>query len=253
MSAPNTPTIVPWDRYGAWLFDLDGVITRTARVHAAAWKRMFDDFLRQYAERCGTAFEPFAIEHDYPQYVDGKPRYEGVDSFLRSRGIVLEWGDPADPPDRETVCGLGNRKNALFNDVVRSEGVEVFPGSVALVRRLKEHGKQVAVVTSSRNCDVILEAAGLTELFDAKVDGNIADERRLAGKPAPDTFEAAARMLGASPHQAVVIEDAISGVAAGRAGDFGLVVGVARHSEPAVLLEHGADIVVRDLGEIQFV
>lgn len=236
--------------YSAWLFDLDGVITDTASVHAAAWKRTFDRYLREVAEREGKPFEPFEINPDYFRYVDGKPRYDGVDSFLRSRGITLEWGDPDDPPGRETVCGLGNSKNAMFNEVLRFRGVQVFGSSVALIRGLRSMGRRVAVVTSSKNCDAVLEAAGIQDLFDARVDGNVSTEKKLAGKPAPETYEEAARMLGVPPERAVVIEDAISGVQAGRAGGFGLVIGVARGDDPEVLRESGADIVVRDLVEL---
>lgn len=237
--------------YDAWLFDLDGVVTRTARVHAAAWKRTFDEYLEARARRTGEPFQPFAIDPDYYQYVDGKPRYEGVDSFLRSRGIVLAYGDPTDPPDRETVCGIGNRKNSLFREVLRIEGVEVFPASVQLLKDLRQHGKRLAVVTSSKNCSAVLESAGLNDFFETQIDGNVAAQRGLAGKPQPETFVVAARELGADLARTVVFEDAISGVQAGRAGGFGLVVGVARHDEPAVLKEHGADIVVRDLAELE--
>lgn len=247
------PVTQPVDlaRYTAWLFDLDGVITRTARVHAAAWKRMFDEYLERVAERAEQPFQPFAIDPEYYRYVDGKPRYEGVDSFLRSRGIVLDWGDPADSPDRETVCGLGNRKNVLFNEVLKTDGVEVFPAAVALLQRLRAQGKQTAVVTSSKNCTTVLEVTGLTGMFDAQIDGVVAAERGLPGKPKPDTFIEAARLLNTSPGEAVVFEDAISGVQAGRAGNFGLVVGVASNGDPAELLANGADIVVRDLSELE--
>jgi alpha,alpha-trehalase len=239
--------------YGAWLFDLDGVITDTASVHAAAWKKTFDRYLREVSEREGKPFEPFEINPDYFRYVDGKPRYDGVDSFLRSRGIALGWGDPNDPPGSETVCGLGNSKNAMFNEVLRFRGVQVFGSSVALIRRLRSMGRRVAIVTSSKNCDAVLEAAGIQGLFDARVDGNVSTEKKLAGKPAPETYEEAARMLGVPPERAVVIEDAISGVQAGRAGGFGLVIGVARGDDPEVLRESGANIVVGDLVELSLV
>lgn len=241
---------VSFGGYDAWLFDLDGVVTDTAGVHAAAWKETFDEYLRTVAGRDGAPFVPFEVDPDYRLYVDGKPRYEGVDAFLRSRGIALPWGRPEDPPERETVCGIGNRKNAAFNEVLRERGVELFGSSVALIRALKGRGARVAVVTSSKNCDAVLLAAGIGDLFDARVDGNVAAERGLAGKPEPDTFVEAARMLGASPEESVVVEDAISGVRAGRKGGFGLVVGVARGNEPAALLEGGADVVVGDLAEV---
>ena len=173
-----------------------------------------------------------------------------IKEYARSRGIIIDWGNPNDPQGRETVCGLGNSKNAMFNEVLRFRGVQVFGSSVALIRGLRSMGRRVAVVTSSKNCDAVLEAAGIQDLFDARVDGNVSTEKKLAGKPAPETYEEAARMLGVSPERAVVIEDAISGVQAGRAGGFGLVIGVARGDDPEVLRESGADIVVRDLVEL---
>jgi alpha,alpha-trehalase len=251
MTAVQDTIEVTTDKYDAWLFDLDGIITDTASVHAHAWKKMFDEYLEEVAKREGAPFEPFEMDPDYVTYVDGMPRYNGVDSFLRSRGIVLDWGHPSDPPDKETVCGLGNRKNDMFNKVLKAQGAEVFESSVKLVRGLKAKGKHVAVVTSSKNCDTVLEVAGLTGLFDAKVDGNVAVERKLAGKPDPHTYEEAARMLGSTPARSVVFEDAISGVQAGKAGGFGLVIGVARHDDPDALKANGADIVVRDLAELR--
>ena len=239
--------------YAAWLFDLDGVITDTASVHATAWKETFDGYLKEISKREGRSFQAFEIHPDYYRFVDGKPRYVGVDSFLRSRGIIIDWGNPSDAPGRETVCGIGNRKNALFNEILRLRGVKVFESSVALVQQLRARGRRVAVVTSSKNCDAVLRAAGIETLFEARVDGNVAAEKKLAGKPAPETYEEAARMLGALPEQAVVIEDAISGVQAGRAGGFGLVIGVARGDDPEVLHQNGADFVVRDLAELSVV
>lgn len=235
------------DRYDAVLFDLDGVITDTASVHAHAWKTMFDEYLRERAAREGEPFEPFTFDGDYKPYVDGKPRYDGVRSFLQSRGIDLAEGTPDDPPDAETVCGLGNRKNELINQVIEDEGVIVYDGSVRLMHQLRDAGIRLAVVSSSKNCVTVLKAAGLLDMFDARVDGLVAAERGLPGKPAPDTFLAAAADLGAPPERAVVVEDAISGVQAGRNGDFGLVIGVARDGDPEALREHGADVVVSDL------
>lgn len=249
MTTTKTPTIKSAD-FDAWLFDLDGIITDTASVHAAAWKKMFDDYLKRVADRDSAPFEPFEIDPDYFRYVDGKPRYNGVDSFLRSRGIELDWGSPEDGPDAETVCGLGNRKNAMFNDVLKEQGADVFQTSVDLVRRLRKDGKHVAVVTSSKNCDAVLAVAGLSDLFEAKVDGNVAAERGLKGKPDPHTYEEAAKMLGADIKRTVILEDAISGVQAGAAGGFGLVIGVARHDEPSALQQAGADVVVTDLGDL---
>jgi alpha,alpha-trehalase len=235
--------------YEAILFDLDGVLTATARVHSACWKRMFDEFLRARAEADGTPFVPFDRGADYLCYVDGKPRMEGVKSFLESRGIRLPFGDPDGPPERRTVCGLGNRKNALFREVLAAEGADVFESSVTLARRLRQAGKKLAVVSSSKNCMAILEVAKIRDLFDYFMDGNEAQRLHLAGKPHPDTFLTAAGMLGVAPERAVVVEDAISGVQAGRAGGFGLVVGVARHGDAQSLLDNGADVAVADLAE----
>lgn len=238
------------EQYDAVLFDLDGVLTATAKVHAACWKRMFDEFLQRRAERSGRSFEPFHIDSDYHQYVDGKRRADGVRSFLQARGIELPEGDPDDPPDRETVCGLGNRKNALIAEVIESEGVEVYEGSIRFVHRLQDEGIQTAVVSSSANCLTVLRAAKIEHLFKVRIDGVVANERGLPGKPAPDTFLAAAKDLGVDPKRAVVVEDAISGVQAGRAGEFGLVIGVDRGGNRDALLANGADIVVDDLSEL---
>jgi trehalose 6-phosphate phosphatase len=177
VSVSQEKHLVSAGKYGAWLFDLDGVITDTASVHAAAWKRTFDGYLKEVSKRKRRLFEPFEIAPDYYRYVDGKPRYAGVDSFLRSRGIIVDWGNPNDPPGRETVCGLGNRKNELFNEVLKLRGVEMFESSVALVQELRTRGKRVAVVTSSKNCDAVLEAAGIQYLFEARVDGNVCSGR----------------------------------------------------------------------------
>jgi alpha,alpha-trehalase len=244
-----TPSFAP-DRFDAVLFDLDGVLTATARVHAACWKQMFDEFLQHRTEQTGEAFEPFDTEHDYKPYVDGKPRYDGVHSFLASRRIELPWGDPGDPPGDQTICALGNRKDELFNDVLRREGPEVYERSVDFVRHMHDKGIKTAVVSASKNACMVLQAAGIEDLFDIRVDGKVAAELKLAGKPAPDTFLEAARELGVEPERAVVVEDAISGVQAGRAGNFGLVIGVDRHSGGEALKEHGADIVVSDLGDL---
>ncbi|MBW3605467.1 MAG: beta-phosphoglucomutase family hydrolase [Actinobacteria bacterium] len=241
------------DRYDAVLFDLDGVITDTAAVHARAWKTMFDEFLRQRAaqhDESDESCKPFTIDGDYKTYVDGKPRYDGVRSFLQARGIELPEGTPDDPPDATTVCGLGNRKNELVNRLLDEEGVAVYDGSVRLIHRLRDDGIALAVVSSSRNCAAVLRSAGLLDLFDARVDGVVAAERGLPGKPAPDTFLSAAADLDADAGRAVVVEDAISGVQAGRAGGFGLVIGVDRGGDPDALREHGADLVVADLAEL---
>lgn len=238
------------DRFDAVLFDLDGVLTATAKAHAACWKRMFDAFLERRARETGESLAPFDVARDYLLHVDGKPRYDGVRDFLRSRGIELPEGTPEAPPDEESVRGLGNRKNELVEEFIRNEGVEVFEGSVAWVRALRAAGLRTAVVSSSSNCEVVLRAAGIAELFDARVDGVVAERLGLSGKPAPDTFLAAARELGVEPARAVVVEDALSGVRAGRAGGFGLVIGVARHGNAEALREAGADRVVDDLSEL---
>ena len=237
------------DGYAAVLFDLDGVLTSTATQHFAAWKATFDDLLRAQAERTATPFVPF--EHtDYLRHVDGLPRFDGVRSFLAARGIQVPEGAADDPPDADTVHGLGNRKNDLVNAFIASEGVEVFAGSVALVEQLRARGVRTAVVSSSRNCLAVLKAAGIVDLFDARVDGVVAAELGLPGKPAPDTFLEAARRLDVSPGEAVVVEDALSGVEAGRAGGFGLVVGVDRAGQAQALRQAGADVVVSDLGDL---
>jgi beta-phosphoglucomutase family hydrolase len=238
------------DTTRACLFDLDGVVTKTALVHAAAWKEMFDDFLRQYDAQTGAPFVPFDAVHEYDRYVDGKPRLDGTRSFLQARGIELPEGEPSDPPTAPTVNGLSNRKNALVLEMIDSRGVEVYDGSVRYIRAVRAAGLKTAVVSSSANTAQVLEVARIADLFDTRIDGVIAKQRGLAGKPAPDTFLAAAQDLGVAPAQAVVFEDALAGVEAGRAGHFGLVVGVDRTGQAKELLEHGAGIVVRDLEEL---
>jgi beta-phosphoglucomutase family hydrolase len=234
----------------ACLFDLDGVLTQTARVHAAAWKQMFDEFLRAHAEQTGTPFVPFDPARDYDEYVDGMPRYDGVRSFLASRGIALPEGVPSDPPGALSVCGLGNRKNALVLKLLEREGVEVYDGSVRYVRAVRDAGLHRAVVSASANCRQVLEAAGIADLFEVRVDGIVAVRDHLKGKPAPDTFLDAAKKLEVSPAEAAVFEDALAGVAAGRAGNFGFVVGVDRVGQAAALRTRGADVVVKDLAEL---
>lgn len=232
------------------VFDMDGVLTDTATVHARAWKRMFDGYLRRRAERSGGDFEPFDVGSDYPEYVDGRPRYDGVRSFLESRGIELPEGAPDDPPDRETVCGLGNRKNDLFLQQIRDEGVDRFEDAVDLVAALRERGIRTAVISASKNAREVLEGAGLPCLFAVRIDGLVAQERRLEGKPAPDVFLEAARRLGVEPARAAVVEDALAGVRAGRAGGFRWVIGVARSGSGDALREAGATAVVQRLSEI---
>lgn len=233
----------------AILFDLDGVITDTAAVHATAWKRLFDEFLEGYKGKVEDR-SSFRLPQDYVAYVDGKPRYEGVRSFLESRGIHLPYGDPGDPPDPSTVCALGNRKNRLFNEVLDQRGVEVFDTSIALIHALRDRKVRTACVSSSKNCRPVLEKAGLLELFDAIYDGTDLARDGVQGKPAPDMFVRAAHLLGVAPGKAAVVEDAVAGVAAGRAGHFKLVIGIDRGAGRATLLEAGADIVVNDLAEL---
>jgi beta-phosphoglucomutase family hydrolase len=238
------------DSVRACLFDLDGVLTQTAKVHAAAWKQMFDDFLRRRAEQTHTAFVPFDPVADYDAYVDGKPRDDGTRSFLQSRGIELPEGTPNDSPDADTVHGLGLRKNQIVLDMIHHQGVEAYEGSVRYVHAVRDAGLARAVVSSSTNCRDVLVAAGIEDLFDARIDGVVAEQEHLRGKPAPDTFLAGARALGVQPPQAVVFEDALAGVEAGHAGGFGLVVGVDRVGQADALRQHGADVVVKDLSEL---
>ncbi|MEV7737108.1 beta-phosphoglucomutase family hydrolase [Streptomyces sp. NPDC088921] len=230
----------------ACLFDLDGVVTRTAVVHAAAWKEMFDAFLR---EREGEDFRPFD-DHDYDEYVDGLPRADGVRTFLASRGIELPDGNPDDPPGAETVHGLGNRKNALVLEKIRTDGVEAYDDTLTYVRAARAQGLRTAIVSSSANCRDVLRAIDAEDLFDVRVDGVVAAERHLPGKPRPDTFLAAAHDLGLDAPRSAVFEDALAGMDAGRAGGFGYVVGLDRVGQADALYEHGADVVVKGLAEL---
>jgi beta-phosphoglucomutase family hydrolase len=234
----------------ACLFDLDGVLTKTAVVHAAAWKQMFDEYLRDRAKRTGDEFVPFDSDADYGEYVDGKPRSDGVRSFLASRGIELPEGDENDPPGAETISGLGNRKNEIVLRMIHEDGVEAYPGSVRYLEAVRHADLRRAVVSSSTNCHDVLVAAGIEDFFEARIDGVVAEREHLHGKPAPDTFLAGARALGVEPAAAAVFEDALAGVAAGRAGHFTCVVGVDRVNHADGLREHGATIVVRDLAEL---
>jgi len=238
------------DGVKACLFDLDGVLTETAKVHAAAWKEMFDAFLRERAEHSGEEFVAFDPVGDYDEYVDGKPRYEGVSSFLDSRGIDLPQGEESDAADVKTIDGLGNRKNQIVLRMIEDDGVTAYVGSVRYVRAARERGLACAVVSSSTNCLDVLEAAGIEDLFQERIDGVVAEREHLQGKPAADTFLAGARALGVEPGQAAVFEDALVGVQAGRAGGFACVVGVDRVGQADALREHGADIVVGDLAQL---
>lgn len=248
-SRPSQP-LFDLTLFDAAIFDLDGVITKTARAHATAWKNLFDEYLQMRATPTGKPFQAFNIISDYREYVDGKPRYDGVSSFLASRGINLPFGDPSDTTDLETVCGLGNRKNAMFLSALHTHEIEVFPSTIALINFLKSKGMKSAVVTASENCQEILHAAGVTEIFDAAVDGRDARTLHLHGKPQPDTFVRAAELLEVPPKRAVVFEDALAGVEAGHAGHFGLVVGIDRADQAEALHSHGGDVVVSDLGEL---
>ncbi|HSI81012.1 MAG TPA: beta-phosphoglucomutase family hydrolase [Solirubrobacterales bacterium] len=246
------PKATPLDDVDAVIFDLDGVVTDTAAVHAAAWSRVFDRYLSESAP-AGADRRPFDADVDYKRYVDGRGRYDGVDGFLRSRGIELAWGEPADPPGDETVCALGNRKNEEFTAELADRGVNAFPSSVALVRELQRRGIPTAVISASRNCVPVLRAAGIEDAFDVKVDGVDMSRRGLPGKPDPAIFAEAAKELGVEPSRAAVVEDALAGVEAGRRGGFGLVVGVARDDRAAELLREHSDVVVDDLAALAWV
>ena len=242
MNRPEVEHAVTSDRFDAVLFDLDGVLTDTARLHAACWKTTFDDFLRRRAGVRGEEFRPFDIETDYRAYVDGKPRFDGVRDFLHSRGIELPEGEPDASSDEESVCGVGNRKNRMVNQAIRTQGVETYPESIAWLRRVRAAGLKTAVVSSSTNCQEVLQAAKIEDLFDFRRDGKVAARLGVPGKPAPE--------LHAAPARAVVVEDAIAGVQAGRAGSFGLVIAVASHASAEELRGNGAHVVVRDLGQV---
>lgn len=251
-------------QYDAILFDLDGVLTPTAEIHALCWKRLFDNFLKQYSQVTGVPFEPFDIQQEYRLYVDGKPRYEGVESFLASRDIYLPYGDKSgskSPREQEsgnkrsdstevTVRELGDRKDKYFDEILDTKGIEAYESVVHVVQHFRDLGLKTAVVSSSRNCKKVLRAANITDLFDSIMDGKIAEQLHIAGKPEPDTFLKAAERLGAEAQRSVVVEDAIAGVQAGRKGNFGLVVGVVHDGDASALKENGADIVVSDLREL---
>lgn len=237
-------------QYKAAIFDMDGVVTRTATVHARAWKEMFDEFLQRYSEQHGEPFIPFDEEDDYFTYVDGLPRHDGVRSFLEARGIELPEGAEGDPAQLDTIHGLGSRKDAMVQQVLLRNGVEVFNDWLVKVKEWRQTGVKTAIVSSSLNCQAMIRAAGVEELFDARVDGAVSRELGLRGKPDADIFIEAARRLNEAPANCVVFEDAISGVRAGAAGKFALVVGVARHANHADLIEHGADLAVAELTEL---
>jgi len=236
--------------FDAAIFDMDGVITDTAAVHSAAWKRMFDEFLQARAQRYGEPFREFTHAHDYLRFVDGKPRIQGIEAFLASRGLHLPTGGADDPVVAETILGLAHRKNELFHALIRTNGVKVYASTIALVRELWRRGLKVGLATSSKNSAVVLGRSGVRELFATVVDGLVAEQLHLKGKPHPDIFLTACARLGTSAARSIVVEDAVSGVRAGASGGFGLVIGVARENNADELAANGADIVVRDLGEI---
>jgi beta-phosphoglucomutase family hydrolase len=236
--------------FAAVIFDLDGVITDTAAVHSLAWKNMFDPYLRLDAERKNKPFIQFTHDFDYLNFVDGKPRYEGVSSFLESRGIKLPYGDPNDPPKVETICGLGNNKNQLFIEIIKKGNIKVFKTTINIITQLKAKGIRIGVASSSKNCKAVLEATNLLELFDTRVDGVVSVDLGLKGKPNPEIFTTACDNLGVIYDQAVIVEDAVTGVQAGRNGEFGLVLGIAREGNAEELKANGADLVIKDMGEI---
>ena len=242
---PKVP--VDWGRFRAVLFDLDGVITQSARIHAAAWKETFDDFLARYSKTTGTAFEPFDIHRDYTRHVDGLPRRDGIRAFLNSRGLCLAEGSPDAPATSDTITGLANRKNAAFHRILERDGISIYQDALVLLRGVEARGCRTGLITSSRNCAAVLAAASLTGRFDVEVDGVVAARLQLAGKPAPDTFLEAARRLGVTPSQAALVEDSIAGIEAASAGGFALVIAVDRAGIAAELRAAGADLVVDDL------
>ena len=250
MRKPKSKRAIKREEHDAVLFDLDGVITNTAAVHAACWKKMFDEYLQKRATQKSELFRPFDLVSDYRLYVDGKPRFDGVRDFLASRGIRLSEGRPSDSARAETVRGLGKRKNALVSQIIESKGVEAYAGSVQLIHQLRRNGFKVAVVTSSENCTAVLRSTKLDGIFDARIDGEMIETQHLAGKPAPDTFLMATKLLGVEPRRTVVIEDAISGIQAAVNGRFGFVIGVARRDNVEELRQQGADLVVTDLAEL---
>ena len=249
-SGVEPTAVIDAQQFDAILFDLDGVVTRTAVVHAAAWKQVFDTYLGKRAKDRGETFQPFDMVSDYQCYVDGKPRSEGVRSFLESRAITLPEGQPNDPPECETVSGLGNAKQAHFLALLQDKGVEVYDTTVAFICQAKAQGLKVAVISSSKNCARVLEASGLTHLFEARVDGVERERLGLQGKPDPSVFLEAAKRLGVDPARTAIVEDAIAGVQAGRDGQFAYVIGIGRDEHAKHLEAHGADLVVPDLSAL---
>lgn len=236
--------------FKAVIFDLDGVITQTAQVHSKAWKKMFDDYLKLREEKYKETFIEFKHKRDYLPYVDGKPRYKGVESFLTSRGIKLEYGKPSDSADLETICGLGNKKNSNFNEILAADGIAIYESTVTIIKELLINNIKLGVASSSNNCRPVLEQAGLLELFETRVDGVVSAKLNLKGKPEPDIFQTACNNLNINYKQAIIVEDAVSGVQAGAKGGFGLVLGIARENNETELRQNGADRVIKDFEEI---
>jgi len=254
VNRPSSPDIeIRVADFDAALFDMDGVVTQTAVVHAAAWKQLFDEYLEQRRARGAPDVAPFDVGEDYRAYVDGRPRYDGVEAFLASRGIRLPPGDQNDPPDRETIRGLGNRKDVYFWERVRKEGVRAYESTVELIGEMRRLGRKTGIFSASRNAEAVLNTAGVRELFDAKMDGNDAEARGLRGKPDPAMLLALSAALGTEPARGIVFEDAIAGVQAGQSGGFGMVIGINRGAPPGTLLSHGADREVADLAEVRLV
>jgi alpha,alpha-trehalase len=247
---PPRPQPIDLTRFDAVLFDLDGVLTKTAVVHAAAWKRLFDEYLKARASREQVPFRPFDVTLDYQQYVDGKLRYDGVKSFLESRDIVLPYGTPQDDPEQETVQGLGNKKDGYFQAHLKQHGIELYDDAVRFLRTVRARGVQAAVVSASKHTAAVLQRTGLADYFDARVDGIESERLHLAGKPAPDGFLEAARRLRVDPLRAIVVEDAVAGVQAGRNGGFGLVIGVDRTGHAEELRRNGAHLVTSNMNEL---
>jgi beta-phosphoglucomutase family hydrolase len=235
--------------FGAAIFDMDGVVTQTASVHSLAWEKMFDEFLRRRERNHGEPFRKFTHAGDYLPYVDGRPRYQGVETFLKSRGVNIPFGAPEDEPQKETICGLGNRKNEFFNRLVDEGGVGLYDSTLKLIDELRVHGVRVGLATSSKNGDYLLKKAGILHLFETRVDGIVSARMGLRGKPEPDIFTTACANLGATPGRSIVFEDAVSGVQAGAKGNFALVIGIARENNADELKANGADVVVEDLAE----
>ena len=249
-SGRGRPKVLIADNYDAMLFDMDGVITRSAVSHGTLWKAVMDDFLEQFSERNNIPFRAFDIELDYHNFMDGKPRYDGVCNFLVSRGIALPFGEPSDGEHTDTCCGLGNRKNIRFKEHLEAHGVDLFESTVDMIHRFRAGGKRVAVVSASKNCEMVLRKAGLFELFDVMVSGREAAAMSLAGKPAPDTYQKAAELLHVEIARSVVFEDSVTGVQAGKSAGAGCIVGIDRAADAAALTWYGADVVVRDLSEL---